>query len=96
MRSPLFHMRLFYILVFFNLLFSDFFKMTVAIILVNSISFMVCAIDTSWFLNTIKIHFLPERYITEFILKLFPVKVIFSSLLFKPNRQKSINEMAYN
>lgn len=37
--------------------------MTVAIILVNSISFMVCAIDTSWFLNTIKIHFLPERYI---------------------------------
>ena len=70
--------------------------MTVAIILVNSISCMVCAIYISWFLSTIKIHFLPECTIMESVYFKITSKVVFNSLMFKPNIQKSTNNLAYN
>jgi len=49
---------------------------------------MACAIYISWLLNTTKIHFSTQMlHHTVFILKLFLVKVIVKSIMFKPNIQ---------
>lgn len=58
---------------------------------------MASASYISWFLNTTKIHFSTRMlHHTVFILKLFLVKVIVTSIMFKPNIQKSTNKLAYN
>lgn len=68
-----------------------------AILFVDSISIMACAIYISWLLNTTEIHFSTQMlHHTVFILKLFLVKVIVKSIMFKPNIQKSTNKLAYN